>query len=189
MKTTKIAIKLFLVLTIITGLIYPLAITGVSQLIFHNNANGSMIIKNNKLIGSELIGQQFIRPDFFWGRPSAIGNNPMPSGGSNLSPVGLPFREQFNARLDTIMKYHGKLPIDSIPKDLLFASASGVDPHISPEADYFQASRVANYRNFNSEQRKELNKLIGQSVEKPDLLILGQARVNVLKLNVKLMDL
>jgi potassium-transporting ATPase KdpC subunit len=189
MNSFKIAFKLFLFFTILTGLIYPIAITGVSQLIFQNKANGSMIIKNDKLIGSELIGQQFIKPEFFWGRPSAISNNPMPSGGSNLSPVGKLFKEQFDIRVENIRKYHCSIPLERIPKDLLFASASGVDPHISPEAAYFQASRVANYRNFNKEQRKELNKLISQSIEKPDLFVLGQARINVLKLNVKLLDL
>jgi K+-transporting ATPase ATPase C chain len=189
MKSIKIAIKLFLFLTIITGIIYPLMVTGISQLVFHEKANGSMITKNDKVIGSELIGQQFTRPEFFWGRPTAIANNPMPSGGSNLSPVGLPFREQFRARLDTIMKYHGKMPVESIPKELLFTSASGVDPHISPETAYFQVSRIAFFRNFTAIQRDNLLKLINSSVEKPDLFILGQARINVLELNVKLIDL
>jgi potassium-transporting ATPase KdpC subunit len=186
MKNIIIALKIFIVLTLITGIIYPLVITGFAQIIFPIKANGSLLIKDNKIIGSELIGQRFTKPEFFWGRPSAIGNNPMPSGGSNLNPVGNTFKEQFLARVDTIRKYHGNIDINSIPKDLLFASASGVDAHISPEAAYFQFERIAKARNFNKEQKEQLMNLINISIEHQDFFILGEKRVNILKLNLRL---
>jgi potassium-transporting ATPase KdpC subunit len=186
MKNIYIAIKLFVALTLITGVIYPLVITGVGNVLFSQNANGSLIIQDNKIVGSKLIGQQFALPEYFWGRPSAIGNNPMPSGGSNLNPVGSAFQEQFQARVDTIRKYHGDIDINSIPKDLLFASASGVDPHISLKAAYFQVERIVKARNFNDKQKENLIKLIESSIEEPDLYIFGEERINVLLLNLRL---
>jgi potassium-transporting ATPase KdpC subunit len=189
MKNIMIALKIFIAMTFITGIIYPVVITGYAQIFSPNKANGSMIKSVNKTLGSELIGQQFTKPEFFWGRPSAIANNPMPSGGSNLSPVGLAFKSQFQARIDTIRKYHGNLEINDIPKDLLFASASGVDPHISPEAAYFQVDRISKARHFSSEQRKNLNDIIKSSIESPDLLIFGELRVNILLLNLKIIKI
>jgi potassium-transporting ATPase KdpC subunit len=186
MKNLKIAVKMFLIMTIITGLVYPLAITGFAQLFYPNKSNGSMIYEKNKILGSELIGQGFTKPEYFWGRPSAIANNPMPSGGSNLSPVGKVFKEQFQARFDTIRKYHGNFALNQIPKDLLFASASGVDPHISPDAALFQVDRIVKARHFNSEQKEQLIKIIQNSIENPDLFIFGETRINVLKLNILL---
>lgn len=188
MKSITTAIKLFVSLIIVTGLLYPLLITGFAQIILPNKANGSMIIINNKKVGSKLIGQQFSSPAFFWGRPSAINNNPMPSGASNLNPVGELLKEKIGPRLDSIRKYHGNLDINKIPKDLIFASASGVDPHISPEAAYFQINRVAAYRNFNDSQKIKLTKLIDSLIEKPDFLIFGEPRINVLALNLKLSE-
>jgi K+-transporting ATPase ATPase C chain len=186
MKQIIIGLKALIILTIITGVMYPLAITGFAQIFYKHKANGSMIIKDNKIIGSELIGQQFIKPEFFWGRPSAIAYNPMPSGGSNLSSVSKEFKAQFLRRVDTIRKYHGNIKIIDIPKDLLFASASGVDPHISPDAAYFQVERIAKTRNFTEARKLELIQFISSSIEKPDMFILGELRVNVLLLNLQL---
>ncbi|MFA6572036.1 MAG: potassium-transporting ATPase subunit KdpC [Bacteroidota bacterium] len=189
MKNFKIALKMLFLMTIITGLLYPLAITGFAQLFYPNKSSGSMIYEKNKILGSELIGQGFTKPEFFWGRPSAIANNPMPSGGSNLSPVGKVFKEQFKARVDAIRKYHGNTGVNQIPKDLLFASASGVDPHISPDAALFQVVRIVEARHLNSVQKEQLIKIIQNSIENPDLFILGEPRVKVLKLNIKLKGL
>lgn len=188
MKQFIIGIKVFVFMTVITGIIYPLVITGAAQLFFPEKANGSLIINNGKVIGSELIGQKFVSPDFFWGRPSAIDYNPFPSGASNLNPIGEKLKEQVQLRIDTIRKYHGNLPIKSIPKDLLFASASGVDPHISPEAAYFQVERISKFRNYNANQKAKLLKIIESSIESDDLFIGGQKRVNVLNLNRKLFN-
>lgn len=186
MKNFIIAIKLFLIMTVITGIIYPLFITGFAHFVFPQKADGSMISNEQKIIGSELIGQHFSRPEYFWGRPSAIQNNPMPSAGSNLNPVGDSLKLQVQSRIDTIRKYQGNLKISEIPKDLLFASGSGVDPHISPEVVFFQFDRVINYRHFSEEQKNILRKIIINSIESPDINIFGEPRVNVLNLNLEL---
>ena len=189
MKNTWIALKIFIVLTIITGIIYPLFITGVAQFIFPYKANGSLIVQNNQIVGSELIGQQFSKPEFFHGRPSAIANNPMPSGGSNFNPVGTTFKEVFMARIDTIRKYNGNISLNNIPADLLFASASGVDPEISPATAYFQVNRISDCRNLNKTDRKSLSTFIESNTIKPDMNIFGESRINVLKLNMFLLSL
>jgi potassium-transporting ATPase KdpC subunit len=189
MKNIIIAVKLFILLTIITGVAYPLTITVFAQLAYPEKAKGSMISINRSIIGSELIGQQFTKPEYFWGRPSAIANNPMPSGASNLNPVGETLKTQIQARIDTIRKYQGNVNIIDIPKDLLFASGSGVDPDISPEAIYFQFNRVSNYRRFTEEQKNKLKIIIESSIKSPDFYIFGEPRVNVLKLNLKLNEL
>ncbi len=189
MKRVIITIKLFLILTIITGIVYPMLITLFAQLAFPGKANGSLIIKDDRVIGSELIGQQFYGPEYFHGRPSAVLNNPAPSGGSNLNPVGETLKGQVQARVDSIRQYHGNISINNIPEDLLFASASGVDPHISPAAAYFQVDRIVKYRHLNDTQKNMLIKLIESAVEKPDLFIFGEYRVNILLLNLKLSEL
>lgn len=189
MKNLLISIKIFICLSIITCIIYPLLVTGIAAVAYPLKSNGSMIIKNDSIIGSELIGQQFTKPEYFWGRPSAINNNPIPSGASNLNPLGEKLNEIVEQRIDTIRKYHGNIEIGNIPKDLLFASGSGVDPHISPEAAYFQVERVADYRHFNKEQIDKLKDIIETSIETPDLFILGERRINVLKLNLKLTEI
>jgi potassium-transporting ATPase KdpC subunit len=189
MKNLIISIKLFFLLTIITSILYPLVITLFANSVYPQKSNGSMIIKDKEIIGSELIGQQFSRPEYFWGRPSAINYNPMPSGGSNLNPVGSLIKEQIQTRIDTIKKYQGDATINEVPKDLLFASASGVDPHISPEAAYFQVDRVVEARKFGPEQKNKLIELIKKSIESPDLFIFGELRINVLVINLKLDNL
>jgi K+-transporting ATPase ATPase C chain len=186
MKNLIISLKVLLFMTIVTGVAYPLLVTGISQSFFRHEANGSLITENGKAIGSELIGQGFSEAKYFWGRPSAIGNNPMPSGGGNLSPVSPEFKAQFDARVDTIRKYHGNIPVDQIPKDLLFASGSGVDPDVSPSAVLFQVDRVSQARGFDTVRKQKLLDLINNSIESPDLLIFGEQRVNVLLLNLNL---
>ncbi|MCX6152791.1 MAG: potassium-transporting ATPase subunit KdpC [Candidatus Kapabacteria bacterium] len=189
MKTTITALKAFILLTIICGVIYPLTITGIAQITFPSKANGSMIYQNNQIIGSELIGQQFSKPEFFWGRPSSINNNPNSSGASNLGPTGKAFKAQFNARVDTIRKYHGKIEVNTIPKDLLFASGSGVDPEISPEAAFFQVERIAKARKYTTDQMNKLKDIVKSSIEAPDFQVFGEERVNVLLLNLRLKGL
>lgn len=186
MKQLIIAIKMFVVMSLITGILYPLSVTIFAQLFFSEKANGSLIYEAKKCYGSELIGQQFVKPEYFWGRPSAIGNNPVPSGGSNLSPLGTKFKEQVTINSNIIRKYHGNIEIGSIPRDLLFSSGSGVDPHISPDAALFQIGRIVKYRHFSELQTEKLKELVKKSIEGPDWFILGEYRVNVLKLNLQL---
>lgn len=178
------SLRIFLILTVITGVIYPLAITITGQAVFPEKSQGSMITVNGNIIGSELIGQKFSSEKYFWGRPSAVDYNPAPSGGSNQGPTSRTLLDAVNSRRDTLIKYHGSQ--NTIPIDLLFASASGADPHISPEAAYYQAERVAAARNFSPEQKKELYRVIDENTENPQFGLLGMPRINVFLLNLSI---
>ena len=186
MKTLiRPAISLFVVLSVVTGLIYPLLTTGIGKVAFPDQANGSLIEKDHKIIGSTLIGQNFSTPGYFWGRPSATG--PMPyngvnSGGSNFGPTN---PAQKAAVADRIKALHDADPTNpqAIPIDLVTASGSGLDPEISPAAAYYQVLRVAKARNMDNEAVKQL---VAKYIQEPQLGVLGEARVNVLKLNLAL---
>jgi len=185
------AIKLFIILTIITGVLYPLSITLFANIFYPDKSKGSMITNKGKLIGSELIGQKFSSDKYFWARPSAVDYNPMPSGGSNYGPTSKALLDSVNARKDLIVKHNFVTTpsLQNIPKDLLFASASGVDPDISPEAAYFQIDRIAKARNYNESQKKGLNKLVDDNILNPQFGLFGIPRVNVILLNIKLDEL
>jgi len=174
-------IKLFL--TLLLGVIYPLAITGISQVLFPHQANGSLIAVNGRVVGSELIGQNFAKPEYFQPRPSAAGNDgydPTASSGSNYGPTSQKLADRVKTSIDKVRKdnpdYTGPLPAD-----LVTASASGLDPHISPDSAMVQAARVAKARGVSADQ---VSRLIAQFTEGPDLGIIGEPRVNVLKLNL-----
>lgn len=185
MKTQLIiSIKIFAVLTVLCGVIYPLLITGIAQSAFPNKANGSLIVADNKIVGSELIGQKFDSASYFQSRPSAVDYNPLPSGGSNLGPTSEKLKEQVAARAEQWAKSNPATSAEKIPSEMLFASASGLDPHISPKAALLQVERVATARNFDSEQKQQLVKIINDLTEKPQFSLLGDERVNVLKLNL-----
>jgi K+-transporting ATPase ATPase C chain len=187
MKTqTIIALKLLLVMTILTGIIYPLFMTGVAQLAFPSKANGSLIKKDDKIIGSELIGQKFDTTIYFWSRPSAIGYNPIPSGASNYGPTSDTLKKQVTARRTLFANANSMTEISAIPKEMVFASGSGLDPHISPEAAYLQLDRVAKARKFNESQKQNVKLLIKNKTEGLQYSIFGEERVNVLALNLEL---
>lgn len=176
-------IKLFF--TLVLGLGYPLAVTGISQLILPRQATGSLVTAGGKVVGSELIGQNFSKPEYFHPRPSAAGDkgyDATSSSGSNLGPTNKRLVDRVAASVDQFRKenpdYQGP-----IPADLVTASGSGLDPHISPDSARVQAARVAKARGAGLDQ---VNQLIAQSTEQPDLGFLGEPRVNVLKLNLKL---
>ncbi len=176
-------IKLFM--TLLLGVIYPLAITGISQVLFPHQANGSLIEQNGKVIGSELIGQNFAKAEYFQPRPSAAGNDgydPTSSSGSNYGPTNQKLVDRVKASID---KFRKDNPDDSgpLPADLVTASASGLDPHISPASAAAQAARVAKARGVSPDQ---MNTLVAKLTEGPDLGLLGEPRVNVLKLNLEL---
>jgi len=179
LKNIFISIRLLSIVTILLGFIYPLFITGVSQLFFYKQANGSIIKEKNNMIGSELIGQKFSSPKYFWGRPSASDYGTIPSGASNLGFTSADLKKNIEDRKKV---FGGK---KDIPNDLLFASGSGIDPDISPEAVIFQLERVAKSRNFNENQIMELRQLVEKSIVKRQFGILGEDRVNVLKLNLE----
>ena len=186
MKTLIISLKALLFFTLLTGVAYPLLITGMAQVIFPGKANGSIIMKNNKPVGSELIGQNFDTSIYFSSRPSAISYNPMPSGGSNFSLTNTKLKNQVEERKLHFIAINQLDSLTNIPSEMLFASASGLDPHISPEAAIMQTGRIAKMRHFNNNQRDQLLSIIKNVTEAPQLLWLGERRINVLILNIKL---
>jgi K+-transporting ATPase ATPase C chain len=176
-------IKLFM--TAVLGVLYPLGMTGICQLLFPHKANGSLVTSGGSVIGSELIGQNFTRPEYFQPRPSAAGNDGFDatnSGGSNYGPTNQKLIDRTKAAIEKFRKenpdYSG-----SIPADLVTASASGLDPHLSPDSAKAQAARVAKARGVSLAR---VQQLIAQFTEGPDLGLLGEPRVNVLKLNLAL---
>lgn len=173
----------FLVLTLLTGVAYPLFITLIGQVAFPHQANGSLIERDGKLIGSELIGQTFTDPKYFWSRSSAAGYNGGASTGSNYSPTNPAQLDAVKQRLANLQATAGTK--GSVPVDMVTASASGLDPHITPAAAAFQVERVATARNLTTQ---EVNELVAEHTEGRTFGILGERRVNVLKLNLALDD-
>ena len=172
MKVIFQSIRIYLVITLLTGVIYPLTMTGVAQLLFPKQANGSRIIENGKLVGSDLIAQKFESPKYFWPRPSAADYATVASGASNKGPTSADLKKSIEERRE---KFGADTPVD-----LLTASGSGLDPHISPEAARLQIPRVAAARNMSIQK---ITALVDQTIEQPQLGFLGEPRVNVLQLN------
>ena len=182
MKTIVIALRATAVTLVLTGLVYPLAMTGVAQALFSESANGSLVRDNTgKVRGSSLIGQPFTSPAYFLGRPSAAGNgyDAAASSGSNLGPTSAKLRDRVKADVARLRKQNPDAPGD-IPAELVTASASGLDPHISPAAAAWQLPRVARARNVAPER---LRALLDEKVEGRTLGLLGEPTVNVLLLN------
>jgi len=184
MKTLAISLKIFFFFTILTGIIYPLFITGIAQLVFPAKANGSLIVVQGKIVGSELIGQQFDSPKYFSSRPSAISNNPMPSGGSNYGLTSDRLKNTIAERKSRFFEFNQLDSLTDIPSEMLFASGSGIDPHISLQAALLQVDRIARSRNFSPGQKKQLLQGIDELTEAPQFKCLGQQKVNVLLLNL-----
>jgi K+-transporting ATPase ATPase C chain len=181
----KPAVMVFLMLTILTGLAYPLTVTSLAQLLFPHQANGSVIVRDGTIIGSQLIGQHFDAPQYFWGRPSAT--SPFPynaaaSSGSNLGPTNPALAEAVKARIAALSAADPGNEA-SLPVDLVTASGSGLDPHISPASAAYQVSRVARARGLREDVVRQL---ITQHTEGRQLGFLGEPRVNVLLLNLAL---
>jgi K+-transporting ATPase ATPase C chain len=172
MKVALQSFRIYIVLTLLTGIIYPLAMTGVAQLLFPGQANGSRIIERDKLVGSDLIVQKFESPRYFWPRPSAADYATVASGASNKGPTSADLKKSIDERRERFAK--------DAPVDLLTASGSGLDPHISPEAARSQIPRVAAARNAPTDK---ITALVDQMTEAPQFGFLGEPRVNVLRLN------
>jgi potassium-transporting ATPase KdpC subunit len=185
MRSLIITVKIFLFFTVLTGVIYPLLVTGIAQLAFPFKANGSMIIHDQKAIGSEWIGQQFDSAIYFMSRPSTVSYNPMPSSGSNDGLTSSKLKEVVATRNRHFIKMNHLDSLTVVPPEMLFASASGLDPHISLQSAMLQAERVSGSRNFNPAQKQKLIQCIRDLTEPPQLLILGEERVNVLLLNLE----
>jgi K+-transporting ATPase ATPase C chain len=187
MKTQfKIALKLLIIMTILTGIIYPLFITGIARIAFHNKANGSLTIKNGVIAGSELIGQKFDSVIYFWPRPSAIDYNPLPSSGSNFGPTSGKLKKAVEERKAEFITVNRIKDTAAIPSEMVLASASGLDPHISPEAARLQVDRIAKARNFSVDQKNDLFNLVERLIEKPQFKLFGEERINVFMLNLEL---
>jgi len=176
------AIAILLTFTVITGVIYPVAVTAVAQVVFPGQANGSMVVVDGKTIGSSLIGQAFDDPKYFSGRPSAAGAgyDPTASGGSNLSSTSKALIDAITARVDAERKANGNAPV---PIDLVTASASGLDPDISPAAADYQVGRVAKARNITEDA---VRAAVSRHTSQPFLGFIGAATVRVLELNLDL---
>lgn len=185
MKSFIISLKILLLFIILTGIIYPLLVTGLATVLFSEKANGSLIIKDNKTIGSALIGQQFDSAIYFTPRPSAISYDPLPSGGSNYGLTNAKLKNLVYERKQKFIAFNKLDRLTDIPSEMLFASASGLDPHISTKAAYLQVERIVKSRNFNNDQRLKLEQLIKDQTEAPQFLCLGEERVNVLLLNLE----
>jgi len=180
------AVIIFVLLSILTGLIYPLTITGVVQTFIPGKANGSLLTMDGKIVGSDLIGQNFTRPGYFHGRPSAIDYRANSSGASNLGPSSRRLIEKVQNEVERV-KIENNLAADSlVPADLVMASASGLDPHISVDSARLQANRIAESRGI---EPIEVIKLIDQHIEPMELGIFGQPRINVIRLNIALDNL
>jgi potassium-transporting ATPase KdpC subunit len=183
MKNLATAVLIFLVLTVITGLVYPLIVTGIAKAVFPHQANGSLIVQGGKAVSSELIGQPFSGPRYFWGRPSATTPpyNAAASSGSNLGPTNPDLIKRVQGDVERIRKAHpGKGPV---PVDLVTTSGSGLDPHISPAAAFYQVDRVAAARGLDP---AAVRALVEKHVEGRTFGFLGEPRVNVLALNLDL---
>jgi K+-transporting ATPase ATPase C chain len=185
LKELKPALLIFLALTVITGLIYPGVVTGLAQLVFNSQANGSLVERDGKAVGSDLLGQSFSSPQYFWSRPSATGpvpNNGAVSSGSNLGPTNPTLEAAVKDRIAALRSADpgNQKPV---PIDLVTASGSGLDPHISPAAAEFQVERVARARGMEASQ---VRALVAAATEGRTFGMLGEPRVNVLQLNLAL---
>lgn len=182
-KQLKPGILVLVILTFLTGILYPLVVTALAQAIFPGQANGSMLVKSGAPVGSSLLGQGNDSPQYFQPRPSTTDYGALPSSGSNLAPTSVVLAEQVAQRAAEF-RTANRLPADTaVPVEMLFASASGLDPHISPNSARMQAGRVAAARGLKEAQVIDL---VESHVESPQLGFLGEARINVLLLNLAL---
>jgi K+-transporting ATPase ATPase C chain len=185
LQTSIQSIRALIVFTVITGIAYPLAVTGIAQVAFKDEANGSLIVKDGKVLGSQLIGQPFSDPKYFWSRPSATSPQPYngaSSSGSNQGPTNPALKEAVEGRIKALREAGGDLQ-KPVPADLVTASASGLDPHISPAAADYQVERIAKARNVDA---AKVSRLVAEHTEGRQLGFLGEPRVNVLTLNLAL---
>ncbi len=183
MKNLIGAVRMYVVFTVACGVLYTVTVTALAQCLFPFRANGSLVTAGEKIVGSELLGQTFATPKYFRSRPSSISYDPLPSGASNLGSVSLQLRDSVAARRKEFRNTFGIALDSAVPPDMLFSSASGLDPHSSPEAARLQINRVAEQRHMTLLQKEALSAMVERAIEQPQLGILGMPRVNVLRLN------
>lgn len=182
MKNLKIAILMTVVTTVLLGIIYPLVVTGLAQALFHDNANGQLIVRNGQVVGSKIIGQAFSGPGYLHSRPSAAGNgyDAANSGGTNLGPTNQKLIERVDADTKALQAEN---PGQPVPVDLVTTSASGLDPDITPAAAEFQVARIAQARGLSEKQVREI---VRRHTQGRQWGFLGEPRVNVLEINLEL---
>lgn len=178
--------KLLALMIFLTGVVYPGIVSLISSLFFHKEAQGNLVERNGKIIGSKLIGQNFDSPGYFWSRPSATKYNTLPSGASNLSHLNPLLINKVTQSKEDFLQSNKMNQETDIPFEMITASASGLDPHISPEAALLQVTRVAQARGIDRNSEFKIVKLINEMTEKRQFSILGEPRINVLLLNLKL---
>jgi K+-transporting ATPase ATPase C chain len=189
MKNLIVSIKALFFFSILLGLIYPLLIWAIGQFVFPYQATGSIVTKDGKVIGSELIAQKFTDNKYFCPRPSSIDYNPLPSGASNFSLTSSQLISDFTLRKKVFVDKNNLQSDQEIPSEMLFASASGADPHISKQAAQMQTERIARIRNYDSNKKAKLIELIERLSKKRVFNALGEEIINVLKLNFQLDNL
>lgn len=181
------SLKMLIFMILLTGVIYPVILLLMANLTMPWLAQGSIIEKNHKVVGSRLIGQQFTSDSYFWGRPSAVHNSTMPAGASNLGPTSAKLKNEIEQRRIKIAQAHNIQDLSSIPIELLCASGSGIDPHISIDTAYFQLARVARARSMSGEEMEfKIHEMILNNIDKPIGKLFGRPYVNVLALNLAL---
>jgi K+-transporting ATPase ATPase C chain len=185
-KQILISVKMLLLFTLLTGIIYPVFVTLIDNVLFKYKANGSLIKENGLVIGSSLIGQAFDSSAYFWSRPSAIVYNTLPSQGSNLCLTNEKLKQQCTERKQYFLRANSLVSGTNVPSEMIFASASGLDPHISPEAAFLQVDRIVKSRQFSVIQHDELQVLVNKLTEEPQFHLFGQERINVFILNLEL---
>ena len=185
MTTLSKQLRMFLTLLVLTGVLYPLLVTNLAQFIFNEKACGSLVTTSHgELLGSKLIAQKFEGPGYFWGRPSATDYHTLPSGGSNLAPTSALLKKKVEERRAALLKAHPEADSTTLPNELLFASASGLDPHIRPATAYFQLERVARARGLQKDEEKQMLKdFVTSQIMKRRFGFIGEPRINVLLLN------
>ncbi len=186
MKSIFRAVRFLLVITLVTGLMYPVMVHVFAVLCFPVQSQGSLLYEKGRVVGSRLIGQSFVDSAYFWPRPSATNFNAMPSGGSNLPPISDSLRKIIDLRRTAFRSANGLGNSDIIPNDMLFASGSGLDGDISPDAARLQIGRISRIRHMTNGQKTELASLVEHSIIPRQFGFLGKARVNVLQLNSEL---
>ena len=182
-RSLIVSLRMLFVMTLLTGVLYPAVMTLIAQYIFPHQANGSLIIENGNVVGSELLSQDFSSEKYFHARPSAIGWNPAPSGGTNWGPTDKRMADSAAARTKRFRDENGLSADVPVPPEMIFASASGVDPHIGPDAAMLQVNRVARARGLDSIATEKLRTLVVSRIEGPQFGLFGMPRVNVLLLN------
>lgn len=184
MKTLIQSCMILLVMTVLTGVIYPMLVTGAGQALFRDKAEGQIVQRDGQAVASKIIAQKITSPKYFWPRPSGADYNAASSSGTNLGPTSADLKKQYEERRKAVIEAHpGE---GEPPQDLLFASGSGLDPEISPAAAIYQLNRVAKARSFNPEQTAQLKALVDEHTQRPTLGFMGEARVNVMELNLAL---